>query len=76
MFRTSKFSSSGRLVHAVLCYLFQASIQTFWSMAGSALYIYIYIYVCVCVCVCVCVKVNGKDYQAHPAIDQTAYMDA
>jgi len=27
-------------------------------------------------CVCVYIKVNGKDYQAHPAIDQTAYMDA
>jgi hypothetical protein len=39
MFRTSKFSSSGRLVHAVLWY-------------GR-----------------VCL-------QAHPAIDQTAYVDA
>jgi len=28
--------------------------------------VYIYIYI----------KVNGKEYQAHPAIDQTAYMDA
>jgi len=22
------------------------------------------------------IKVNGKEYQAHPAIDQTVYMDA
>jgi hypothetical protein len=32
MFRTSKCSSSGRLVHAVLWYFFCASIYTIWSM--------------------------------------------
>jgi len=40
MFRTSKCSSSGRLVHVVLWYTFHASIQ------------------------------------AHPTIEQTAYMDS
>ena len=39
-------------------------------MEECALYIYLYIYIHTYI------KVNGKEYQAHPAIDQTAYMDA
>jgi len=31
MFRTSKYSSSGRFVHAVLWYFFHASIYAVWS---------------------------------------------
>jgi hypothetical protein len=54
MFRTSKCSSSERLVHAVLWYFFHASIKAVWSMAG-------------------CAEAHAL---AHPAIDQTAFMDA
>jgi len=37
MFRTSKCSSSGRLVHAILWYFFHASISAVWSMADLEL---------------------------------------
>ena len=83
MFRTSKFSCTGRLEHAVYVIYFRHPYKhsgRWQDVLDIYIYIYIYIYICVCVCVCMCVcvyiKVNGKDYQAHPAIDQTAYMDA
>jgi len=44
MFRTSKCSSLGRLVHAVLWYIFMCQ----YKQSGR------WQYVCVCVCVCVC----------------------
>jgi hypothetical protein len=34
MFPTSKCSSSGKLVHAVLWYYFHATIYELWSMVG------------------------------------------
>jgi len=37
MFRTSKCSPSGRLVHAVLWYFFHASIQAVWSMKSPTI---------------------------------------
>ena len=49
MFPTSKWSSSGRLVLAVLWYFFHASIEAAWSMAGCASVV-----ICVVLCI-VCV---------------------
>jgi hypothetical protein len=61
MFRTSKFSSSGRPVHAVLWYFFHASVEAVWSMAGCAKW----------------ASFGKQNWhQAHPAIDQTASTDA
>jgi hypothetical protein len=72
MFRTTKCSSSARLVHAVLWYFLSIK----HILPSTGLLIWTHESITIKLHVQVMEFMVFFEYQAHPAIDRTAYMDA